>query len=77
MNERLRTNKKIVLERDNTGLSETLYALRSSFLIEKCLKTASKKTKSPKLSFFQSFYANFVKISIDFVDWIVANGRQG
>ena len=29
MNEKLRTNKKKVLEGDNTGLSEILYALRS------------------------------------------------
>ena len=30
MNERLRTNKKIVLEKENTVISEILYALRSA-----------------------------------------------
>ena len=30
MNERLRTNKNITLEKDNTGLSEMLYALRGA-----------------------------------------------
>ena len=48
------------------GFSEELIAV---FKMKKNRKLPPNLTKNPKFSSFQSFYAIFVKFSIDFVDW--------
>ena len=48
----------------------------SCFVNEKYLKLGPKMKKNPKFSNFQSFYAIFVKISTDFVDWNFENAHQ-
>ena len=59
-------------QRDRNGrnsLSSMLFRRDNGcFLNEKYIKFKPKMTKNPKFSKFQSFYAIFVKFSIDFLD---------
>ena len=55
------------------GFSEELVEV---FDFKKDLKLEPRMTKKLKFSSFQSFYAIFVKISTDFVNWTVENGHQ-
>ena len=57
-------------------LSSMLRGDKCSFSNEKCLELTSKKTKSRNVSDFHHFCSIFVKLSIDFMDYIVETPKQ-
>ena len=46
-------------------------------VLVKLSQIETENDKNPKFSGFQSFYAFFVGVSIDFVKWNILKGQQG
>ena len=63
----------MALVRCPVGFSEAMMAV---FQIKKS-QIYTEKTKFSKFSILQSFFAFFVEVSTDFLDWIVSKIQQG